>query len=100
MFRGPIIGPFNVDDEESLLATAGPYLAFPDIDAGIRTCWEDPKIPRMVYCVLYPTGTQTRDWHSPEGLIKATNRTIDSSGEVWGVMWDSTGKVKHQRLHR
>ena len=98
VFRGPIIGPFNVTDEEALLDAAGPYQAFPDLDAGVRSCWMDPNIERMVYCVLYPTGQQTRDWNSPAGVIKASNRTIDSSGEIWGVMWDADGLVKHQTV--
>ena len=98
VFRGPVIGPFNVSDEEALLAASGPYQAFSNLDAGIRACWLDPKIDQMVYCVLYPTGRHTHDWHSPQGVIRASNLTIDSSGEVWGVMWDKNGLVKHQTV--
>jgi len=98
VFRGPIIGPFNLEDEEKLLSTAGPYLAFPDLDPGVHQCWLDASVERLVYCVLYPTGTHTLDWHSPQGLIKASNVSLESSGEVWSVLWDENGKVKHQTV--
>merc|ERR1719461_2464067 len=52
----------------------------------------------MVYCTVYPSGTQTKDWNAPGGVVKASNPSIDSPGEVWGVMWDENGLVKHQTV--
>lgn len=98
VFRGPVIGPFNLDDEEKLLSKAGPYQGFPDIDPGVHACWLDVNVDRLVYCVLYPTGTHTQDWPSPAGLIKASNHSLQSSGEVWSVLWNEQGKVKHQTV--
>ena len=55
----------------------------------------DNDFGRHVYCILYPTGTQTKDWPSAAGLMPASNNTIKSSGEVWSVMWNEDLKVKH-----
>merc|ERR1711879_1082389 len=80
------------------MSTAGPWMAFPDLNPGVRSCWLDVSVERLVYCVLYPTGTHTKDWHSPAGIYKASNHTLKSSGEVWSVLWDENGKVKHQTV--
>lgn len=98
VFRGQVIGPFNLNDEEQVLSTAGPYMGFPDINPGVHSCWLDVSVDRLVYCVLYPSGKHTKDWHGPTGLIKASNHSIQSSGEVWSVLWDDQGKVKHQTV--
>merc|ERR1712070_522362 len=71
--------------------SAAPHLAFTDFQPNARSCWmapEDNAFGRHVYCVHYPTGVHSYDWHSPTGLVKATGRHIQSSGEVWSVLWN------------
>merc|ERR1711907_1437 len=71
VFRGPDIGPLNYNDNYRTLSGNGensssPYHAFPDITPNSRSCWlapEDNAFGRHVFCVHYPTGTHTRDWH-------------------------------------
>lgn len=98
VFRGGIIGPFNFEDDYAVVNAHAPYRAFVDIKANPEFCWLDSRdndFGRHVYCVLYPTGTQTLPWDSPGGMLPASNNTIKSSGEVWSVMWNEELKVKH-----
>jgi len=99
VFRGPDIGPLNFEGNYKTLMgngveSAAPHLAFDPFHPNPRTCWlapEDDAFGRHVYCVLYPTGKHTKDWHSPGGLVKATGNEISSSGEVWSVLWNDYG---------
>lgn len=99
VMRGPIVGPFNYDGIYKVLSTSGAWTAFPDIKPNPRACWLDPadnEFGRHVYCVMYPTGTHTKDYHPPGGsAVKPTNTSFASSGEVWSALWDTDLKVRH-----
>jgi len=97
VFRGPIIGPLNFEDNYAAITPHAPYLGFPDIKPNPTNCWldeHDNDFGRHVYCILYPTGTHTKMYPSPDGNFPASNNTIRSSGEVWSVLWNANMKVK------
>merc|ERR1719198_2043657 len=57
---------------------------------------DDDAFGRHVYCAVYPTGTHTKDYYPPAGFrVKATNKSLQSSGEIWSVLWNPQMKVKH-----
>merc|ERR1711907_389397 len=103
VFRGPIIGPFNYADNAKLFnkSQALPFEAFPDLKPNVQACWidhNDDAFGRHVYCALAPTGTQTKPWASPGGVIPASNKTLQSSGEVWSVLWNEKLKIRHTTI--
>jgi len=98
VFRGPEVGPYTGKDLDAWMQVHGVYQGFPDMQPGIETCWFDPKVERLVYCVLYYSGTFTKPWHTPMGVLQPNNKRVESSGEVWSVLWDSAGKVRHHSV--
>jgi len=98
VFRGPIVGPQNFDMNFNTVTNYGPHKGFPDLKPNPGPCWldeRDNEFGRHIYCVHYPTGTHTEIWHAPGGVtVKPTNRSIESSGEVWSVLWNKDMKVK------
>uniref|UniRef100_A0A7S1M5P4 Uncharacterized protein n=1 Tax=Alexandrium catenella TaxID=2925 RepID=A0A7S1M5P4_ALECA len=99
VMRGPIVGPLDFEGLYKVLSVSGAWLAFPDIKPNPRSCWLDPAdddFGRHVYCAVYPSGTHTKDYHPPGGpVVRPTNKTFASSGEVFSVLWNSDLKVRH-----
>lgn len=96
--RGPIIGPYDYEDLYKTLHAAAPWMAFSDFKANPQACWldhTDDEFGRHVYCALYPSGKHTKPYHLGPATFKPTNKTIQSSGEVWSVLWNADMKVRH-----